>query len=294
MATRSSSRSGRSGANGAQVKRPIGVYAGQGSILVTPDSPGPVRAPLWFATRDGNVSLNLSAADAERVYSDSEHVQGRRAGDAEARRRAVPVGAQGFARRRERRGYGRRRGEVRLRAGDEARVQPPAAASAAQAATAAAAKRRRPPPPPAPVAKPQKAGPRLADRMAAQAKPETAPQRPTGLGRYFGGAKPPEDAPATTPPSAMKGGGGGARAAGADLAAFLAEALRLRAAAHRRRAALGRPRAVDHLVRPDRPARPRADKDTVTPPVPGALQQYVVPFQGSRFSSRIAASRRSP
>ncbi|MGH7004436.1 MAG: hypothetical protein ACREIP_10860, partial [Alphaproteobacteria bacterium] len=61
--------------NGAQVKRPIGVYAGQGSILVTPDSSGPIRAPLWFANRDGNVSLNLSAADAERVYSGNEHVR---------------------------------------------------------------------------------------------------------------------------------------------------------------------------------------------------------------------------
>ncbi len=60
--------------NGAQIKRPIGVYTGQGSLLVTPDRAGPVRAPLWFAQRDGNVSLNLSAADAERVYSDSDHV----------------------------------------------------------------------------------------------------------------------------------------------------------------------------------------------------------------------------
>ncbi len=60
--------------NGAQVKRPVGVYAGQGSLLITADRAGPVRAPLWFAQREGNVSLNLSAADSERVYSDSDHV----------------------------------------------------------------------------------------------------------------------------------------------------------------------------------------------------------------------------
>jgi hypothetical protein len=52
----------------------VGVYAGQGSILLTPDRAGPVRAPLWFGRREGNISLNLASSDAERVYSDSDHV----------------------------------------------------------------------------------------------------------------------------------------------------------------------------------------------------------------------------
>jgi hypothetical protein len=61
--------------SGAQLKRPVGVYAGQGSLLITPDRAGPVRAPIWFAHRDGNLSLNLSAAEAERVYSDNEQIE---------------------------------------------------------------------------------------------------------------------------------------------------------------------------------------------------------------------------
>jgi hypothetical protein len=60
---------------GAQVKRPVGVYAGQGSLLITPDRSGPLRAPLWFGRRDGHIALNLSAADSERVYADRKEVQ---------------------------------------------------------------------------------------------------------------------------------------------------------------------------------------------------------------------------
>jgi hypothetical protein len=61
--------------DGAQIKRPVGVYAGQGSLLITPDRSGPLRAPLWFGRRDGHIALNLSAADSERVYADRKEVQ---------------------------------------------------------------------------------------------------------------------------------------------------------------------------------------------------------------------------
>ena len=59
---------------GAQVKRPVGVYRGQGSLLITPDASGPVRAPLWFPEGKGHISINLNAADSERVYADSRHI----------------------------------------------------------------------------------------------------------------------------------------------------------------------------------------------------------------------------
>ncbi|MGE5146503.1 MAG: hypothetical protein ACM3N5_07110, partial [Candidatus Eiseniibacteriota bacterium] len=59
---------------GAQIKRPVGVYRGQGSLLITPDASGPVRAPLWFPTAKGYISINLNAADSERVYADSDHI----------------------------------------------------------------------------------------------------------------------------------------------------------------------------------------------------------------------------
>jgi hypothetical protein len=60
--------------NGAQIKRPIGVYRRQGSLLITPDASGPVRAPLWFPEGKGHISVNLNAADTERVYADSAHI----------------------------------------------------------------------------------------------------------------------------------------------------------------------------------------------------------------------------
>jgi hypothetical protein len=60
--------------NGAQIKRPIGVYRGQGSLLITPDASGPVRAPVWFPSGKGHISVNLNAADSERVYADSQHI----------------------------------------------------------------------------------------------------------------------------------------------------------------------------------------------------------------------------
>lgn len=60
---------------GAQVKRPAGVYRGQGSLLITPDAGGPVRAPAWFAHRRGHIAINLNAADAERVYADDDAIK---------------------------------------------------------------------------------------------------------------------------------------------------------------------------------------------------------------------------
>lgn len=60
---------------GAQVKRPAGVYRGQGSLLVTPDASGPVRASHWFAHGKGHISVNLNAADAERVYADGDVIK---------------------------------------------------------------------------------------------------------------------------------------------------------------------------------------------------------------------------
>jgi len=60
---------------GAQVKRPAGVYRGQGSLLITPDASGPVRAPVWFEHRRGHIAINLNAADAERVYADDESIK---------------------------------------------------------------------------------------------------------------------------------------------------------------------------------------------------------------------------
>lgn len=60
---------------GAQVKRPAGVYRGQGSLLITADRSGPVRAKTWFAHGKGHLSVNLNAADAERVYADGDLIK---------------------------------------------------------------------------------------------------------------------------------------------------------------------------------------------------------------------------
>ena len=58
---------------GAQIKRPVGVYRGQGSMLIANDRTVPIRAPIWFAGDRAHISVNLSAADSERVYpSDAE------------------------------------------------------------------------------------------------------------------------------------------------------------------------------------------------------------------------------
>jgi hypothetical protein len=60
---------------GAQIKRPVGVYRGQGSMLIANDRAVPIRAPLWFAAERGHISVNLSAADSERVYPSDDEVQ---------------------------------------------------------------------------------------------------------------------------------------------------------------------------------------------------------------------------
>lgn len=197
---------------GAQVKRPIGVYAGQGSILVTPDASGPVRAPLWFAQREGNVSLNLSAADAERVYSDNEHVRvaeqvtPKRDGEAF---QWVLKDTRGAAN-----GEDTLVVEVKFvsepatrRAFNLAPPPPPKPPPAPPPTPKAAPKAKAPPPPPAPA----KQGSRMADRMAQQQKAEPAP-RGTGLGRFFGGAKPAEEVPAAVGPGPAEGAAADAQA----------------------------------------------------------------------------------
>lgn len=58
---------------GQEKTRPVGIYEGQGALLLTPDQTGPVRAPIWFGSNQGNISVNLGAAESERVYaSDTE------------------------------------------------------------------------------------------------------------------------------------------------------------------------------------------------------------------------------
>ena len=59
---------------GAQIKRPVAVWRRQGSLLITPDESGPARASLWFPSGKGYISVNLNAADSERVYADSAHI----------------------------------------------------------------------------------------------------------------------------------------------------------------------------------------------------------------------------
>ncbi|MGE0737143.1 MAG: hypothetical protein AB7G15_05455 [Alphaproteobacteria bacterium] len=60
---------------GKETKRPVGVFQGQGSLLITPDRTGPARAPLWFREKSGHIYVNLSAADSERVYADDERIK---------------------------------------------------------------------------------------------------------------------------------------------------------------------------------------------------------------------------
>lgn len=61
--------------DGGQIKRPVGVYRDQHSLLIVPNSAAPVRAPLWFTRRDGHILLNLNPADSERIYADDERIQ---------------------------------------------------------------------------------------------------------------------------------------------------------------------------------------------------------------------------
>lgn len=60
---------------GAQIKRPVGVYAGQDQVLITPDNTGPIRAPVWFQHHAGHILINLNAADSERIYADDDHIE---------------------------------------------------------------------------------------------------------------------------------------------------------------------------------------------------------------------------
>lgn len=61
--------------DGGQIKRPVGVYEGQESILIAPNAASPIRAPIWFNRREGHILLNLNAADSERIYADDDHVE---------------------------------------------------------------------------------------------------------------------------------------------------------------------------------------------------------------------------
>lgn len=61
--------------NGGQIKRPVGVYEGQESVLIAPDAASPIRAPIWFSRREGHILLNLNAADSERIYADDAHIE---------------------------------------------------------------------------------------------------------------------------------------------------------------------------------------------------------------------------
>ena len=65
-------------ANGRQRKRPVGVYVGQGSLLLTGDRTGPVRSPIWFPSPEGYVQVNLGAADSERVYANDDQIEATR------------------------------------------------------------------------------------------------------------------------------------------------------------------------------------------------------------------------
>lgn len=60
--------------NGAQLRRPAGVYRGQNSLLISADSSTPVRSPVWLSHGKGYISVNLNTADSERVYTDRENI----------------------------------------------------------------------------------------------------------------------------------------------------------------------------------------------------------------------------
>jgi hypothetical protein len=60
--------------NGAQLRRPVGVYRGQDSLLISADQSAPVRSSIWFGHGQGYISINLNTADSERVFTDEEHI----------------------------------------------------------------------------------------------------------------------------------------------------------------------------------------------------------------------------
>jgi hypothetical protein len=61
--------------NGAQTQRPVGVYRGQRSILISGCDEGPIRPGLWFSERIGHVMVNLNAEDAERIYPSTSRIR---------------------------------------------------------------------------------------------------------------------------------------------------------------------------------------------------------------------------
>lgn len=61
--------------DGAQTRRPVGVYRGQRSLLISGSNEGPIRPELWFRERSGHILVNLNDADAERIYSDSSDIR---------------------------------------------------------------------------------------------------------------------------------------------------------------------------------------------------------------------------
>ncbi len=61
--------------NGAQTRRPVGVYRGQRSLLISGCDDGPIRPGLWFSARIGHVLVNLNAEDSERIYPSTSQIR---------------------------------------------------------------------------------------------------------------------------------------------------------------------------------------------------------------------------
>lgn len=61
--------------DGAQTQRPVGVYRGQRSLLISGCDEGPIRSTLWFSERIGHVLVNLNAEDAERIYPSTSMIR---------------------------------------------------------------------------------------------------------------------------------------------------------------------------------------------------------------------------
>jgi hypothetical protein len=61
--------------NGAQIRRPVGVYRRQRSLLISGDGDGPIRPELWFERRVGHLLVNLNEDDAERIYSSTGEIR---------------------------------------------------------------------------------------------------------------------------------------------------------------------------------------------------------------------------
>ncbi len=61
--------------SGAQTHRPVGVYKGQRSLVISGCDEGPIRPELWFSQRVGHVVVNLNAEDAERIYPSTRQIR---------------------------------------------------------------------------------------------------------------------------------------------------------------------------------------------------------------------------